>query len=218
MRVSGPSDDSYFAEEQHFPLWIVAFPLLTAAAIAALTLVLAVGRLWAATAVAGALLVLVFLPLAVLHVAMTLETRVDARGLHLRIRPARWNLLPSRMTQKDVPFGEMRHVAVRAYRSLTSREFWGWHLWGLSAAKGGATSTSCGPAARPAAEEWRSSSTAVRYCSSAPPTRRNSLPGSAVGRDRPADESCRPCRMSTALGRTRDGRDPPERHVARAVL
>ncbi len=137
MRVSGPSDDGYFAEEQRFPLWIVAFPLLTAAVIAVFTLVLAVGRLWAAAAVAAALLVLVFLPLAVLHVAMTLETRVDTQGLHLQIRPARWNLLPRRMTQKDVPFGEIRHVAVRAYNSLTSREFWGWHLWGLTAAKGG---------------------------------------------------------------------------------
>jgi hypothetical protein len=137
IRVSGPSEDSYFAEKQHFPLWIQAFPLLTAAVIAILTLVLAVGRLWAATAIAGVLLFLVFLPLAVLHVAMTLETRVDARGLHVRVRPARWSLLPRRMTQKDVPFGEMRHVAVRAYQSLTGREFWGWHLWGLSAAKGG---------------------------------------------------------------------------------
>jgi hypothetical protein len=137
MRVGGPSEDDYFAEVQRFPLWIQAFPLLTAAVIAVLTLVLAVGRQWAATAIAGVLLVLVFLPLAVLHVAMTLETRVDARGLHVRVRPARWSLLPRRMTQKDVPFGEIRHVAVRAYRSLTGREFWGWHLWGLSAAKGG---------------------------------------------------------------------------------
>jgi hypothetical protein len=137
MRVSDASEGSYFAEEQHFPPWIQAIPLLTAAVVAVLTVVLAVGGLWAATAVAGALLLLVFVPFAVLHVAMTLETRVDARGLHLRIRPARWNLLPRRMTRKDVPFDEMRHVAVREYRSLRSREFWGWHLWGLSAARGG---------------------------------------------------------------------------------
>jgi hypothetical protein len=137
MRVSGPTDDTYFTEEQHFPLWIKAFPLLTAAAAAVLLVVLAIGGLSPAAVVAGALLVLVFLPLAVLHFAMKLVTRLDASGLHLRIHPARWSLLPRRMTQKDVPFGDMSRWTVRTYHSLASREFWGWHFWGLSAAKGG---------------------------------------------------------------------------------
>jgi hypothetical protein len=137
MRVSGPTDDTYFTEEQHFPLWIKAFPLLTAAAAAVLLVVLAIRGLWPAVIVAGALFVLLFLPLVVLHSAMKLVTRLDASGLHLRIQPTRWSLLPRRMTQKDVRFGEISRLTVHTYHSLTSREFWGWHFWGLSAAKGG---------------------------------------------------------------------------------
>jgi hypothetical protein len=136
IRMSGPTGDSYFTEEQHFPLWIKAFPLLTAAAVAVLVVVLGIGKLWTATLIAGVLLVLALL-FALLHFAMRLETSLDARGLQLRIHPARWSLLPSRMTRKDVPWSEMRRSTVRTYDSLTSREFWGWHFWGLSAAKGG---------------------------------------------------------------------------------
>jgi hypothetical protein len=131
-----PTDDTYFIEEQHFPLWIKAFPLLTAAVVAVPTVVLAVGGAWTAALVPGALLALVLLPLAVLHFAMRLVTRLDASGLHVRIHP-RWNLLPRRMSRRDVPLGDIRRWTVRTYHSLTSREFWGWHFWGLSAAKGG---------------------------------------------------------------------------------
>jgi hypothetical protein len=68
---------------------------------------------------------------------MKLVTRLDAGGLQLRIHPARWSLLPRRMTQKDIPFAQVRRATVRTYDSLASREFWGWHFWGLSAARGG---------------------------------------------------------------------------------
>jgi hypothetical protein len=136
IRMSGPTGDTYFAEEQHFPAWIKAFALGTAAVIAVIAVVLAIGRLWAATLIAGVLFVLALL-FALLHFAMKLETRLDGRGLQLRIHPARWCLLPRRMTRKDVAWGQVRRSTVRTYDSLTSREFWGWHFWGLSAAKGG---------------------------------------------------------------------------------
>jgi hypothetical protein len=135
--MSGQAGETSFTEEQHFPLWIKAFPLVTAAGVAVLTVVFAIGGLWAAAVMAGALLVLVLLPFAVLHFAMKLVTRVDARGLQLRIHPARWSLLPKRMTRKDIAFGEIRRATLRTYRSLSGREFWGWHFWGLSAARGG---------------------------------------------------------------------------------
>ena len=135
--MDNPRNEAYFVEEQRFPLWIIAFPLLTAAVIGAFAVALAIGGLWPPAVVAGALFALLFLPLAVLHVVMRLVTTVDSIGLHLRVHPVGMNLLPRRMTQKDVPFSDIRRWEVRTYNSLTSREYWGWHLWGLGAAKGG---------------------------------------------------------------------------------
>jgi hypothetical protein len=79
----------------------------------------------------------VFLPLAVLHFAIRLATRVDTNGLHLRVLPARWSMLPRRMTHKDVPPADLRRWQPRTYNSITGREYWGWHLWGLAAGRRG---------------------------------------------------------------------------------
>ena len=32
---------------------------------------------------------------------------------------------------------DLQRWEVRTYNSLTGREYWGWHLWGLSAGSGG---------------------------------------------------------------------------------
>lgn len=76
-------------------------------------------------------------PLAVLFVVMRMVTTVDATHLRLRIHPVGLSLLPRRMTEKDVPLEDISRWAATSYNSATSREFWGWHVWGLSAAKGG---------------------------------------------------------------------------------
>jgi hypothetical protein len=85
----------------------------------------------------GGLLLILFVLLAVVHFAMRLVTSVDSAGFHLRIHPTGWSLLPRRMTRWDVPLGDVETCEIATYNSLRSTEFWGWHMWGLSAAKGG---------------------------------------------------------------------------------
>jgi hypothetical protein len=66
-----------------------------------------------------------------------LVTKLDSSNLCLRIYPLRWNVLPRRMTQKDIALSDVCRWEVRTYNSLRSSEYWGWHFWGLSVAKGG---------------------------------------------------------------------------------
>ena len=41
------------------------------------------------------------------------------------------------MAHKDIALGDISQWEVRTYKSLRSREYWGWHFWGLSVGKGG---------------------------------------------------------------------------------
>jgi hypothetical protein len=66
-----------------------------------------------------------------------LVTKLDSSNLRLRIYPLKWNVLPRRMTQKDVALGDICRWEVRTYNSLLSRDYWGWHFWGLSVGKDG---------------------------------------------------------------------------------
>jgi hypothetical protein len=98
---------------------------------------LAIAGVWAAALIVGMIVIVLLLPLAVLHFTIRLVTRVDTTGLHLRVLPVRWSMLPRRMAHKDVPLAHLRRWEVRTYNSLTGREYWGWHLWGLAAGTGG---------------------------------------------------------------------------------
>jgi hypothetical protein len=84
-----------------------------------------------------AALTLVALAGAALTFRTKLVTKLDSSDLHLRIYPLKWSLLPRRMTQKDIPLGDISRWEVRTYNSRLSGEFWGWHFWGLGVAKGG---------------------------------------------------------------------------------
>ncbi|MEU7811622.1 hypothetical protein [Pseudonocardia sp. NPDC049154] len=143
LGTEGRAGRSYFHEEQNFPLWIKAIPLLTATVLGA-----AMGRVWLmgppplsrvglVISAPLALLFVVHVPLVVLHFQTKLVVAVDSGGLRIRVYPLRWNMLPSRMTQKDVALSNIVHWKVSSYNSLTDTEFWGWHFWGLSAAKNG---------------------------------------------------------------------------------
>ncbi len=129
----------FFEEEQRFPLWIRAIALLFVFALGWPTILMwsfmganlgLVRMLWAAV-------LLVALVGAALTFGTKLVTKLDSSALHLRIYPVKWGLLPRRMTQKDIALGDIRRWEVRTYNSLLSREYWGWHFWGLGVAKGG---------------------------------------------------------------------------------
>jgi hypothetical protein len=135
--VNAPTQQTYFDEQQRFPLWIKAIPLLTALLCGLGAVALAIAGVWAAALIVGMIVIVLLLPLAVLHFAIRLVTRVDTTGLHLRVLPVRWSMLPRRMAHKDVPLAHLRRWEVRTYNSLTGREYWGWHLWGLAAGTGG---------------------------------------------------------------------------------
>jgi hypothetical protein len=135
--MNAPTQQTYFEEQQRFPLWIKAIPLFTVLLCGLCTLALAIAGALAAALITAATLIVVFLPLAVLHFAIRLATRVDTNGLHLRVLPARWSMLPRRMTHKDVPLADLRRWQPRTYNSITGREYWGWHLWGLAAGRRG---------------------------------------------------------------------------------
>lgn len=126
-----------FHEVQRFSLWIKMIPVLTVVLLSALVAAFASLGEIAGALFCGFLLTLVFLPLAVLHFRMRLETVVDTAGLRLRIHPINFSLLPRRMTDKHVRLDEIARWEASEYNALTGREFWGWHVWGLSAAKGG---------------------------------------------------------------------------------
>jgi hypothetical protein len=143
LGAQGRTGQPSFREEQRFPLWIKATPLLTAAVLGA-----AVGGLWlvepfppgrvdVVVGIPLAVLLLLHVPLVALHFRTTLVVRVDSSGLHLRVHPLRWSLLPSRMTRKDIALADIVDWKLRRYSSLTGTEFWGWHFWGLSAARNG---------------------------------------------------------------------------------
>lgn len=129
----------FFEEEQRFPLWIRAIVLLPVVALgypaflmwfsdeANLGLVRVFFTVLALAALVGA----------ALHFMMKLVTKLDSSHLHLRIYPQKWSLLPRRMTHKDIALSDILRWEVRTYNSLLSTEYWGWHFWGLSVAKGG---------------------------------------------------------------------------------
>jgi hypothetical protein len=125
----------YFAEEQRFPAWIRVLVVLPVVVLGVAVVALA----GAAPPVALALCVplVLLLVLAALHFVIRLVTTLDRDGFHVRVVPVGWSLLPRRMAQKDVAVGDIREWEIRTYDSLRDREYWGWHLWGLGAAKGG---------------------------------------------------------------------------------
>ena len=130
----------YFEEEQRFPLWIRAFVLLPVVVLGGpailmwfsmdADLVPILVRLLPAALALGALVG------AALTFRTRLVTKLDSTNLHLRIYP-KWNLLPRRMTHKDIALSDISGWEVGTYNSLLSSEYWGWTFWGLSVAKGG---------------------------------------------------------------------------------
>jgi hypothetical protein len=128
-----------FEEEQRFPLWIRALALLPVAALGypAIMVWLSGGANLGLARVLTTVFALVTLAFAALTFTTKLVTKLDSSDLRLRIYPLKWNLVPRRMTQKDIALGDIRRWEVRTYNSLRSREYWGWNFWGLSAAKGG---------------------------------------------------------------------------------
>jgi hypothetical protein len=128
----------FFEEEQRFPVWIKAIVLLAAVALG-----FPVILMWS---LPGPNLGLVRIPLTVVALAalggaaltfkMKLVTKLDSSSLRLRIYPLRWSLLPRRMTHKDIALSDIRRWEVSTHNTLLSTEYWGWHFWGLAAAKG----------------------------------------------------------------------------------
>jgi hypothetical protein len=129
----------FFEEEQRFPLWIRAIVLLPVVALGypAILLWFGGGENLGFVRVLFTVLVLGALIGAALTFMMKLVTKLDSSHLHLRIRPHKWSLLPRRMTHKDIALSDISRWEVRTYNSLLSTEYWGWHFWGLSVAKGG---------------------------------------------------------------------------------
>ena len=129
----------FFEEEQRFPLWIRAIVLLAVVACGYPAILVWFGG----GANPGLVRVLFTVPALVALVGATLTFRtmlvpkLYSSNLRLRIYPLRWNVLPRRMTQKDIALSDVCRWEVRTYNSLLSREYWGWHFWGLSIAKGG---------------------------------------------------------------------------------
>jgi hypothetical protein len=126
-----------FEEEQRFPLWIRALALLPVAALGypAIMVWLSGGASLGLVRVlftVFALITLAFAALTFTTKLVKLVTELDSSDLRLRIYPLKWNLVPRRMTHKDIALGDIRRWEVRTYNSLRSREYWGWHFWGLS--------------------------------------------------------------------------------------
>ena len=129
----------FFEEEQRFPLWIKAIVLLPVVALGfpAILMWFSGGANLGLVRVFFTVLALVALSGAALHFMMKLVTKLDSSHLHLRIHPHKWSLLPSRMTHKDIALSDICRWEVRTYNALLGTEYWGWHFWGLSVAKGG---------------------------------------------------------------------------------
>jgi hypothetical protein len=126
----------YYREEQRFPRWIKAVPLLVAVALGgALVPLWLAGPSPAPVGLVVALLFVLHLPLVALHFLMNLVVVVDSSGLRVRLYPLRWSMMPSRMTRKDVALGDIDHWQARTHNSVAGTEYWGWHFWGLSAGK-----------------------------------------------------------------------------------
>ncbi len=130
----------YFEEEQRFPLWIRAIVLLPVVALGypAILMWFSGGpNLGLGVRVLFTVLALVALVGAALNVMMKLVIKLDSSHLRLRIYPQKWSLLPRRMTHKDIALSDISRWEVRTYNALLSTEYWGWHFWELSVAKGG---------------------------------------------------------------------------------
>ena len=129
----------YFEEEQRFPLWIKAIVLLPVVVLGypAVLMWFGGGANPALVRVLVTVLALAALAGAALHFIMKLVIMLKSSHLRLRIHPQKWCLLPRRMAHKDIALGDISRWEVRTYKSLRSREYWGWHFWGLSVGKGG---------------------------------------------------------------------------------
>ncbi len=129
----------FFEEEQRFPLWIRAIVLLPVGVLGypAVLMWFGGGANPALVRVLVTVLALATLAGAALTFRTKLVTKLDSSHLRLRIYPLKWNLVPRRMTHKDIALSDISRWEVRTYNSLRSREYWGWHFWGLSVAKGG---------------------------------------------------------------------------------
>ena len=128
-----------FEEEQRFPLWIKAIVLLPVVVLGypAVLMWFGGGAYPGLVRVLVTVFALAALAGAALHFMMKLVTRLDSSRLRLRIHPQKWCVLPRRMAHKDIALGDISQWEVRTYKSLRSREYWGWHFWGLSVGKGG---------------------------------------------------------------------------------
>ena len=130
----------FFEEEQRFPLWIRSIVLLPVVAFGYPAVLMGFSggaNLGLGVRVLCTVLALVALGGAALTFMMKLVTKLDSSQLHLRIHPHKWSLLPRRMTHKDIALSNISRWEVRTYNALLSTEYWGWHFWGLSVAKGG---------------------------------------------------------------------------------
>ncbi len=129
----------FFEEEQRLPLWMKAIVLLPVVALGypAILMWISSGANIGLVRVFFTVFALVALAGAALTFMMKLVTKLDSSHLHLRIHPQKWSLLPRRMTHKNIALSEILRWEVSTYNSLRSTEYWGWHFWGLSVAKGG---------------------------------------------------------------------------------
>jgi hypothetical protein len=128
----------YFEEEQRFPPWIKAIALLSVVVLIYPAILMWMeGSRFVPIALIFTALALVALVGGVLTFRMKLVTKLDSSHLRLRIEPFRWALLPRRMTHKDIPLSDISQWRIRTYNPLLSTEYWGWHFWGLSVARGG---------------------------------------------------------------------------------
>jgi hypothetical protein len=107
----------FFEEEQSFPLWMRAIVLLAVVACGYPTILM-----WSSGGVNSGLVrvlftvpALVALGGAALTLGTKLITKLDSSNLRLRIYPLRWNVLPRRMTQKDIALSDIRRWEVRTY-------------------------------------------------------------------------------------------------------
>ncbi len=134
-----PQQPLFFEEEQRFPLWIRAIMLLVVIALGypAVLMWSFEGAGVGFARILFAALTLVALGGAVLTFRTKLVTEIDSSNLHLRVYPREWSPLPRRMTYKVVSLGDISRWEVRTYNPFLSREYWGWHFWGLGVAKGG---------------------------------------------------------------------------------
>jgi hypothetical protein len=127
-----------YLEEQRFPGWIKALAVLPLALVSGVCMSALLAGSPTDVLVVALLPMALLLPLVILTFRMRLVTTVDEAALRLRVRPAgRMIPLPAGMKTNDIELSDISSIELRTYNSLRSTEFWGWHVWGLSAAVSG---------------------------------------------------------------------------------